>query len=298
MAQQPAGVQIYLATSMVFSLTQSLAMRTDSIRHSIGLPSLHAKPKGMHEGLYVQEFMQQMQERQEAKERGEFVLGEGVLKMGAPMATLGEKRKSSIVVDNMDGSVMEFNEMISSKSSSSSSLSSLQGNDSMKMIEIASIIHTPPSLLVDPERFNNNNKNLSMRPTPLLPPEMPPTFDAATATMIPSSTTNISSPTSLFNNDNKNNNTMPQISISAMEAANRGERPVELAPKEIIQQREEQKKRMSEAPIDVTKLKSKWSRQKGSSAGGRQQQGRKPSLGGGGGGRGGKKSGGRWFKPE
>jgi hypothetical protein len=62
---------------------------------------------------------------------------------------------------------------------------------------------------------------------------------------------------------------MPDIPLSAIEAANRGEMPqqvtvagatagVEMAPKEVLQQIEESKrKRMGSGPINKSKLKSK-----------------------------------------
>jgi hypothetical protein len=62
---------------------------------------------------------------------------------------------------------------------------------------------------------------------------------------------------------------MPDIPLSAIEAANRGEMPqlmveagatagVEMAPKEVLRQIEESKrKRMDSGPINKSKLKSK-----------------------------------------
>ena len=100
MAQQSAGVQIYLATSMVFTLVQSAAMRNDAFRQVLDLPPMNAKAKGMHEGEHVKDFLEKMAERQAAKARGGFVLGEGVHVTGAQISVprFGERRKSSIVV--------------------------------------------------------------------------------------------------------------------------------------------------------------------------------------------------------
>eukprot|EP00578_Thalassiosira_sp_NH16_P016871 CAMPEP_0181120242 /NCGR_PEP_ID=MMETSP1071-20121207/24049_1 /TAXON_ID=35127 /ORGANISM="Thalassiosira sp., Strain NH16" /LENGTH=472 /DNA_ID=CAMNT_0023204879 /DNA_START=294 /DNA_END=1712 /DNA_ORIENTATION=+ len=100
MAQQSAGVQIYLATSMVFTLVQSAAMRNDAFRQALDLPPMNAKAKGMREGEHVKDFLEKMAERQAAKARGGFVLGEGVHVTGAQISVprFGERRKSSIVV--------------------------------------------------------------------------------------------------------------------------------------------------------------------------------------------------------
>ena len=76
MAQQPSGVQLYLLTSMIFTLAQAKAMRNDVIRSAIGLPSIHAKPRNMSDSDIVKNFLEQMSERQAAKARGGFVLGE------------------------------------------------------------------------------------------------------------------------------------------------------------------------------------------------------------------------------
>merc|ERR1712232_80547 len=44
MSNSPSGVQIYLATSFVFTLIQGLALRDDTCRKFFGLPSMNIKP--------------------------------------------------------------------------------------------------------------------------------------------------------------------------------------------------------------------------------------------------------------
>ncbi|KAL7481752.1 hypothetical protein ACHAW6_007425 [Cyclotella cf. meneghiniana] len=223
MVQQPSGVQIYLLTSMVFSLCQSMALRNYGIREAVGLPPMYSKPKGMEEGKFVKEFMEMMKERQEAKARGEFILGEGVLKLGGMPARVGRKRKSSIEVwQNLD----EATKMPLHNSSQQSKI---------KMIELP--MYTLHSLLVAPEQF-------ATRPTPILAssPSLNP--------HMPSSDSNMSQ-------------SIPEIPLSVMEAANRGEKPskVEMAPKELLEQ-----SRRNEGPIDVSRLKlkrDKWKQKSG-----------------------------------
>lgn len=102
MAAQPSGVQLYLGTSMLFTLVQSSLLRNDVVRKAVGLPSVNAKPVAMQDGEYVKEFMKLSQERQEAKAKSGFVLGEGVTQFGAAisMPRQGSRRKSSIIVES------------------------------------------------------------------------------------------------------------------------------------------------------------------------------------------------------
>ena len=55
MSQSPAGVQIYLLTSFVFTLFQGAALRNDQFRGLVGLPLKSAPPP---EGKFVKEFIQ------------------------------------------------------------------------------------------------------------------------------------------------------------------------------------------------------------------------------------------------
>jgi hypothetical protein len=55
MAQSPAGVQVYLLTSFIFTLFQGAALRNDGFRQIVGLP-LSSAP--LPEGKFVKEFIQ------------------------------------------------------------------------------------------------------------------------------------------------------------------------------------------------------------------------------------------------
>ena len=217
MAQQASGIQLYLATSMVFTLLQSNAMRNDTVRQAIGLPPTNTKPKEMMEGEYVKDFLEKMAARQEAASKGGFVLGEGVMiGMGAAMPRMGKKTKSTIVVEKVE-------EM-----------------DESKMIKVE--IEMPSYTLktgpvVTPEIFK-------VTPTPFLPGMKEPEYYTPLGT------------------SQEQPLSMPEIPLSTMEAANRGEKPVEIAPKEMLARRVQNKKNNS-GPINVSKLKSKLHRNKG-----------------------------------
>lgn len=220
MAAQPAGIQLYLATSMVFTLLQSKAMRNDAVRKALDLPPINTKPKEMSEGVLIKEFMEKMAERQAAKAKGGFVLGEGVHAMGSQISVprFGEKINSSIVVEVKEAEVL----------------------DESQMIEIKLPAYTLRSaLLVVPDMYK-------ITPTPFLPGMRAPVFHTPLKTQ------------------EVEELSMPEIPLSVMEAANRGEKLVEIkmAPKELLEKRSESK-RKSDAPINLNKLKSKRNRKKG-----------------------------------
>lgn len=221
MAQQPSGVQLYLATSMVFTLLQSKAMRNDTVREFLGLPPMSTKPKAMNEGEFMKDFFEKMSERQAAKAKGGFVLGEGVSVLGAQLLVprFGKKRKSSIVVEKKEFEGFDESQM--------------QGQGTIEFEVPDYSLKT--GLLVIPDLYKTT-------PVPFLEGTRAPVLHTP-----PRST----------------GTSMPNIPLSAMEAANRGEKPdqaVEMAPREILKQREAKKRR---TPIDAKKLKSKWNRKKG-----------------------------------
>lgn len=96
MAHQPAGVQIYLATSFVFTMLQSAALRNDNIRAIIGLPKKDAQPK---EGAVTKEFVgiKKFEEKaREARGEGELLGEHGVLQPGWEITVPGTFRPSTI----------------------------------------------------------------------------------------------------------------------------------------------------------------------------------------------------------
>jgi len=239
MSQQPSAVQIYLLTSMIFSLGQSTAMRNTTIREMVGLPPLHQKPKGMEEGKFVKEFMELMKERQEAKARGEFILGEGVLRLGATYARVGKRRESSIVVKESEE---EYWRKESSAADKSGDDGDSKNTTTVKAVEIELPMYTLSSLLVNPDLF-------ATRPTPMLQ-------STATSMIGGSMFNNGASPDAMMTS-------MSDIPIDVMEKANRGEKPVmdkpiEMAPKELLRS-----KKKEDVPLDVHKMKMKRSKKKG-----------------------------------
>jgi membrane protein insertase Oxa1/YidC/SpoIIIJ len=95
-SQMPGGVQIYLTTSFAFTVLQSGALRTESMRMAVGLPSMLAPPP---EARYAKEFIKLKQLEQKAREiRGDGpVLGKNaVLAMDFTASFPGEYRKSTI----------------------------------------------------------------------------------------------------------------------------------------------------------------------------------------------------------
>jgi membrane protein insertase Oxa1/YidC/SpoIIIJ len=96
-SQLPGGVQIYLVTSFAFTCAQSAALRTESIRNLVGLPSMLAPPS-LEAPKYAQEFIDLKKLEQKAIEmRGSGpVLGKGVLAANLQVSFPGERRKSTI----------------------------------------------------------------------------------------------------------------------------------------------------------------------------------------------------------
>lgn len=94
-SQSPAGLQIYLVSSFTFTLFQSAALRNDTVRTFVGLPSLGTPPT---EPKYAKEFMEFKRLEQKAKEiRGDGpVLGRNVLAVGFETSFPGTDRPSTI----------------------------------------------------------------------------------------------------------------------------------------------------------------------------------------------------------
>lgn len=97
MSNSPAGVQIYLVTTFLFTLGQSAALRNDVIRHAVGLPSLGGvKP---HEPVFATKFKKFAEEQQGQQRTEENIVGRGVLRPTTlHTASPGSNRPSSIVV--------------------------------------------------------------------------------------------------------------------------------------------------------------------------------------------------------
>mmetsp|Transcript_32078 Transcript_32078/g.39037 ORF Transcript_32078/g.39037 Transcript_32078/m.39037 type:complete len:230 (+) Transcript_32078:1038-1727(+) len=113
-----SGVQIYLATSFFFTLNQSMALRNETMRDYMGLPSLSAKPPEPVIANHNKKMMRLQSEAREARKKEEEqkrkrngdisfeggeaeIVGMGsVLAHGATASFKGKYRPSSIMVNN------------------------------------------------------------------------------------------------------------------------------------------------------------------------------------------------------
>jgi len=114
MSQSPAGIQIYLITSFIFTYFQGQALRSDSFRGAVGLPTLKGNKK---EAKYAQEFINLKKLEQKAKEeRGDGeVLGKGVLAAGLEVSFAGSNRPSTISGSGVFYQVNQTNQRIETK---------------------------------------------------------------------------------------------------------------------------------------------------------------------------------------
>jgi membrane protein insertase Oxa1/YidC/SpoIIIJ len=96
MSQSPAGIQIYLVTSFIFTYFQGQALRNDAFRAMVGLPL--KKGATQAEAKYAKEFIELKRLEQKAREeRGDGeVLGKGVLAAGLEVSFAGARRPSTI----------------------------------------------------------------------------------------------------------------------------------------------------------------------------------------------------------
>jgi membrane protein insertase Oxa1/YidC/SpoIIIJ len=103
MSQSPAGIQIYLIASFVFTYFQGQALRSDKFRGLVGLPMKKGAPKA--EAKYAEEFIALKKlERKAIELRGDGeVLGKGVLVAGLQASFAGSDRPTTI-----EGSGIEY----------------------------------------------------------------------------------------------------------------------------------------------------------------------------------------------
>jgi len=94
-SQSPAGLQVYLLSSFTWTLFQGAALRNDTVRGWMGLPSMDAPPT---EPKFAKEFMEFKKLEQKAREiRGDGpVLGRNVLAVGFETSFPGTNRPSTI----------------------------------------------------------------------------------------------------------------------------------------------------------------------------------------------------------
>lgn len=91
----PGGIQVYLVTSFCFTLVQSAALRSESFRKLVGLPSMLAQPSAGRFSMQLIELKKLEQKARELRGDGP-VLGKGVLMHGWELSFAGTYRRSSI----------------------------------------------------------------------------------------------------------------------------------------------------------------------------------------------------------
>jgi hypothetical protein len=106
-SQMPAGVQIYVATSFLFTMGQSAVLRNATFRSTAGLPPIpQPGDTSQNEPKYAQQFIRLKQLEQKAREiRGDGpVLGKGVLAKDFECSFPGTYRKSTIQINSSSSS--------------------------------------------------------------------------------------------------------------------------------------------------------------------------------------------------
>ena len=102
MATSPSGVQIYLCTSLLFTLFQSVIIRNETFRTSVNLPSRENMPSASPE-LAIGFNRLKLLEQEAAKLRGpnQPIVGkDGVLAPGWTTSFIGRRRRSTIDISN------------------------------------------------------------------------------------------------------------------------------------------------------------------------------------------------------
>jgi len=94
-SHNPAGMQVYLCTSFVFTTFQSVALRSEQFRSAVGLPPLNRPAESPKYGMQFVDIKKLEQKADELRGGGE-VLGRGVLAQGFRLSFPGTKRESTI----------------------------------------------------------------------------------------------------------------------------------------------------------------------------------------------------------
>lgn len=202
MSQQPAGMQVYLCTSFLFTLAQGGALRNDALRQKLGLPKMYQR----YEAELAKEFMElKMLEKKAQEMRGDGpLLGKGVLAMGLETSFAGTHRPSTIVGSNPTGGP----------------LPEYTNNPTTTPVDL----QTPlVSLYNDDKDFAQLYQGPFVHGISASPQEMQSRRRTQLESSQHETTTKPSSSRSSSVDEY-----MPDISDKVMEAANRGEMPVEI----------------------------------------------------------------------
>lgn len=198
MSQQPAGMQIYLCTSFLFTLVQGGALRNDTLRQKLGLPKMHQK----YEGELAKEFMELKKLERKAQEMrgGGPLLGKGVLAVGLETSFAGTLRPSTIIGSNPNGGPLpQYMNATTTTTNPVDLQTRVVAFDNDKNDYLDQFDYQGPfvhGISASPQEMQSRRKQQQQQHEPLEP----------------------------FNEDEY----MPNISDKVMEAANRGELPVEI----------------------------------------------------------------------
>jgi hypothetical protein len=195
MSAQPAGMQIYLCTSFLYTLGQGAVLRNNACRSRLlGLPKLGGPPP---EGDLAKEFMQLKRLERKAQElRGNGpLLGRGVLAVGLECSFAGTNRPSTIIGSNPEGGPDPV---------------LLEMMEEYTAARMTKNVHAR----VEQEQDFDNDGPLFIPGISASPEEMRERRRAAFHEQ----------------EQQKEEEYVPEVSDHVMEAANRGERPVTIAP--------------------------------------------------------------------
>ena len=195
-------MQIYLCTSFLFTLGQGAALRNNAFRQWAGLPKLGGPPP---EAELAKEFMQlKLLERKAQDLRGDGpLLGRGVLAVGLECSFAGTNRPSTIIGSNPKGGpLVMLPDRDAVQLTSGRDFHTQVQDETMSAADLyggGPFIH---GISAPPEEMMKRRKAVAV----------------AEAT--------------------RNEEYMPVIPDHVMEAANRGERPVTMAPPDVEPKKE------------------------------------------------------------
>lgn len=95
-SQMPAGIQIYIVTSFAFTMIQSQALRTNSIREMMGLPPISKTPEAPKYASQLLKLMELEQKAKQARGDGPVLGKHGILAREFEISFAGTARPSTI----------------------------------------------------------------------------------------------------------------------------------------------------------------------------------------------------------
>jgi membrane protein insertase Oxa1/YidC/SpoIIIJ len=167
LATSPAAVQLYLLTSFTFTLGQSVALRNDSVRQLVNLPSLNAQPPPP---MLAQKFQNMAQKTRESNERvakgeQEAGLGKGVLSPFLQTAAPGSLPNQKSTIDITSSSSSTTTNATTATSATSKWVSNSNNNNnssSNSTITSTTIPYVPSEMMEAANRGDKDFVHLMM----------------------------------------------------------------------------------------------------------------------------------------